>query len=397
MSKRITIITSAYPPEKGAAPTRVYNLAQTLLRAGHDVAVITAMPNYPTGKIFPGYQNKWRMQELVDGVHVYRTWLYPSNARNIFKRAASLCTYTTSTGSFIYSYLKKQKPDIVIVNTPPLLSGYISIVLAKRAGCKTILNVSDLWPLSALELGAIKRGTTYKLLEHMERAMYQSANAIVGQSKEILAHIRQFVPDHQSFLYYNLQSAPHADAIPDKTGGRRKIVYAGLLGIAQGVYDICQQIDFAKLNVEFHIYGDGFEKEKIVGFINAHLERGIYYHESIPSAEVPAMLRHYHATLIPLRTNIHGALPSKVFMAVANELPVFFSGSGEGAGLIHTHRLGWVNAPEDYQTLAANIAAFSSLPLAEYNLILHTCRECARSLFNKTVQDASFLQFIENI
>lgn len=397
MSKRITIITSAYPPEKGAAPTRVYNLAQTLLQAGNDVSVITAMPNYPTGKIFPGYQSKWRVQEVTDGVTIHRTWLYPSNARNIFKRAASLCTYTTSAGSFIYSYLKKQKPDIVIVNTPPLLSGYISAMLAKRAGCKTILNVSDLWPMSALELGAIKRGTTYNLLEYMERAMYKSADAIVGQSKEILAHIKQYVPETKSFLYYNLQSTNNELERSAKKAGKRKIVYAGLLGIAQGVYDICTQVNFAGLGVEFHIYGDGFEKEKIEAFIKDNPDRGIYYHESIPAAEMPAMLREYHATIIPLKTNIHGALPSKVFMAVANELPVFFSGSGEGAALVNTHKLGWVNNPEDYAMLAANIGEFSSLPPEAYECILNACRQCAQGLFNKAAQDALFLQFIENI
>ncbi|PZF73013.1 glycosyltransferase family 4 protein [Taibaiella soli] len=397
MSKRITIITSAYPPEKGAAPTRVYNLAQTLLRAGNDVSVITAMPNYPTGKIFPGYQSKWRMQELADGINVYRTWLYPSNARNIFKRAASLCTYTTSAGSFIYSYLKKQKPDIVIINTPPLFSGYISMMLAKRAGCKSILNVSDLWPMSALELGAIKQGTTYNMLEYMERTMYKSAHAIVGQSKEILAHIKQHVPHTRSFLYYNLQSTRNGETITEKAEGKRKIVYAGLLGVAQGVFDICQHVHFAELGVEFHIYGDGFEKEKIEAFIKSNPDRGVYYHQSIPASEMPAMLRQYHATIIPLKTNIRGALPSKVFMAVANELPVFFSGSGEGAGLIHMHQLGWVNDPEDYKKLSANIATFATLPEAQYNTILNACRECAQGMFNKTEQDAAFLQFIENI
>lgn len=396
MAKRITIVTSAYPPEKGAAPVRVYNLATMLHKAGHEVTVISAMPNYPTGKIFSAYKRKWRHKEVLDGITVYRTWLYPSNSKNIFKRIASLFSFSASSGSFIYTYLKNEKPDYVIVNTPPLLPGYVSLSLAWKAGCKTILNISDLWPLSALELGAIKKGTAYGMLEKIEQRMYHLADAHVGQSKEIQSHISTITPGKPFFLYYNLQQPAYAkeQRLP---GAGRKIVYAGLLGVAQGVYEICQAIDFSSLGVSLHIYGDGYEKEKIKKFIASHPDRGIYLHPTVPAAEMPTLLGEYHATLIPLKTSIQGALPSKIFMAFANNLPVFFSGNGEGSLLVKENKAGWVNAAGDYNALQENIRTFSKLTEAEYETISTNCRNAMQHNFNKEQQDAAFLDFISHL
>ncbi|XZF13254.1 glycosyltransferase family 4 protein [Chitinophagaceae bacterium MMS25-I14] len=394
MAQRITIITSSYPPEKGAAPSRIYLLAQVLQQRGYEVHVITAMPNYPTGRIFAGYRSKLWHKEVTDGIHIFRTWLYPSNSKNIFRRFASISTYTASLFLFALPRMFRYKPDLVIVNTPPFLTGYTGLLLARIAGSKALLNVSDIWPLSALELGAIRKGYLYNCLEWIERRMYHMANAFAGQSKEILEHISR-ISQKPSFLYYNLQppSSP-ALSLPER---KRRIVYAGLLGVAQGVYDICRNINFTELGTELHIYGDGYEKEQICSFITANPTRGLFYHGSVAAAEVPAILQEYDATLVPLKTAIHGALPSKIFMALANGLPVFFSAEGEGAAIVSGHNIGWVNGPEEFEILAQNIRSFTSMSPEEYNRIRQNCIYHASHTFNKQLQDDTFCAFIADI
>jgi glycosyltransferase involved in cell wall biosynthesis len=397
MNQHIVIISASFPPEKGAAPTRVYNLAHMLQAQGCRVEVITAMPNYPTGRIFPGYRGKFRHSEQVNGIQVYRTWIYPSNSKNIFKRVASIATHGLSLCSFTLPRLLRQKPDLVIVNTPPFLTGYAGIRLARMSGCKVLLNVSDLWPLSLQELGALRPGPFYRFLERLEKKMYRNAHAYTGQSEAILAHIRTIAGQPKNmFLYRNLQG-PSAFAPQPRANGSRSIVYAGLLGVAQGVYDICKAIDFAALGVSFHIYGDGNEKEKIQSLISRYPERNIFYHGSVPAADIPEVLSHYHSTLIPLRTEIKGALPSKVFMAVANGLPALYCGGGEGAAIVRENSIGWVSAPGNYEQLKENINALAQADETAYTAIRNRCLELAQTTFNKQVQDEAFCTFISSL
>src|SRR5690606_8740898 len=114
--------------------------------------------------------------------------------------------------------------------------------------------------------------------------------------------------------------------IPSYEGqnAKRKIVYAGLLGFAQGILNICQSIDFDRLGLEFHIYGAGTEKEPILNFIKENPRRGIVYNGVVTREEIPVMLKQHDGALIPLTKMIYGAVPSKIYEAMAAELPVLF-------------------------------------------------------------------------
>jgi len=396
MGKKITIICISYPPEKGAAPSRIYNLATMLRDHGHEVDVITAMPNYPLGRIFPSFRGKLVQKEQSNGINITRLWIYPSNSKKPFVRIASMLSYTISLYTLGLPYLFAQRPDTVIVSSPPLLSGYAGIIISRIAGSKAILNVSDLWPLSALELQAIKKGPFYNFLEWIEKRMYRLADAYIGQSREILDHIKKLQPKpKKEFLYRNLQETSPYIHKP-RPEGKKKIVYAGLLGIAQGLYDVCTNIDFGALGVEFHIYGDGYEKDKIRELIAEQPQRNIFYHESIPANEVPRMLSEYHATMVPLRTHIHGAVPSKIFMAMSNAIPVFFSGNGEGAKIVRDGKIGWVSNPSDYTSLKENIKQFVSMSDAEYETMRVNCKHLRKAQYNKQSQDAAFDDFINS-
>jgi glycosyltransferase involved in cell wall biosynthesis len=286
---------------------------------------------------------------------------------------------------------------MVIVSSPPFLSAYAGIIIARIIGSKAVLNVSDLWPLSALELGAIKKGFMYRFLEMIEKRMYNLSDAYIGQSDEILEHIRTSLKrPKKEFLYRNLQETSPYIHKP-RPEGKKRIVYAGLLGVAQGVYDICKNIDFSSLNVEFHIYGDGNERAKIEKLIADHPERGVFYHNSIPSSEIPRMLSDYHATLVPLKTDLQGAVPSKIFMAMANAIPVFFSGAGEGARIVKQGKIGWVNAPADFAALEQNILKMVVMPQRDYDQMRSNCKLMRKIRFNKDTQDAAFDLFLQGL
>ncbi len=396
MNKTITILCNSYPPEKGAGPTRIYNLAHMLQSRGYDVEVVTSIPNYPTGKIFPEYRYKLAKHEVYDGIKVRRLWHLPSNSKFPLKRMVSMITQSASIYIIALPHLLRKRPAIIFVSSPPILLGYTGMIVAKLVGAKSILNISDIWPHSALELGVIKPGKFYNYLENLEKRMYRFADFCVGQSEEILERIEYVLPGRKKkFLYRNLQEiSPYAEHA--RPSGKKKIVYAGMLGIAQGMMDICQQINFTELNVELHIYGEGFEKPLLLNFIKTNPNNGVFYHESIQGKEIPLMLKDYHATLVPLITNIHGAVPSKIFMAISNGLPVLFSGNGEGAKIVKEGKIGWVNSPSDYEGLKNNILLFGKVSEIEYNSIRANCIELAQNTFDKRKQDDAFDDFLQN-
>ena len=121
---RLTILTQYYPPETGAPQRRLSHLAGHFVRAGHSVTVLTAMPNYPKGKVFPGYGGLVHREQL-DGVKVIRTSIYPTQKTGFLPRLANYFSFVISS-SAVGSLLMPQS-DYIFVESPPLflgLSGY---------------------------------------------------------------------------------------------------------------------------------------------------------------------------------------------------------------------------------------------------------------------------------
>src|SRR5690606_36845080 len=140
-----------------------------------------------------------------------------------------------------------------------------------------------------------------------------------------------------------------------------RIVYAGLLGVAQNVLEVSRNIDFRQIGVEFHVYGSGPQKNAIEGFISKHPDRGVFYHGTLSRKDIPDVLMGYDATIIPLTRHIYGALPSKIYESMAAGLPIFFSGEGEGAHIVVNNRIRWTNRPGVWLGLKENISTYAQL------------------------------------
>lgn len=381
-SVKITVVSIFYPPETGAAASRIEKMVASLQQRGADVEVITALPNYPTGKIFNGFKGKLLVKEFRNGIAVRRYWLYPSNSKKVLQRILNMLSFSLSI-FLALPHLWCRRPDILIINSPPLLTGFSAVCLAKLARAKTVVNISDIWPLSAYELGVITKNRFYWFLEKIETFIYSSADACMAQSCQTVTHIQQHQPDKPVFLYRNLDAiSPYIDQYPAHDSGRIKVIYAGLLGVAQGIYDICRNVPFAELGVELHIYGDGNERQDIEAYIRNSHACGIYYHGVLPKAEVARELSACHATLIPLASSIYGAFPSKIYMAIAAGLPIVYCGDGEGAELVEELSLGWVSGPSDYQQLSANLNALREQTPENYENMRKSIRMLARQRFN---------------
>lgn len=346
--KDILIITSYFPPEIGAASNRIFHLAEGLKNRNFKVSVITPLPNYPTGRIFKPYRSTFKHSSDENGITVHRLWIYATISKNKAIRLFAMLSYSFS---LIWYFLFHKIPQTVIVQSPPLLVAFTCCTFLRSNSRKLILNVSDLWPIAGLELGALKKNFSYHILERIERSNYKKANLILGQSEEILTHIKTLCPNKETILYRNFPNFESLGiTVPsDTASGNIKIVYAGLLGIAQGILKLCQGLNYE--HIEFHIYGSGAEQLDIETYIKAHPEFPITYHGEVSRALLHKELLKYDLAIIPLLNRIYGSVPSKIFEYAKLGLPMLYFGGGEGETLITKHQLGWIVEAGDYDDL----------------------------------------------
>ena len=189
---RLAILTQYYPPETGAPQRRLSHLAGHFVRAGHSVNVLTAMPNYPQGQIFPGYGGLAQREER-DGVDVIRTAIYPTQKTGFLPRLANYLSFVISSAA-VGSFLMP-RPDYLFVESPPLFLGLSGYWLSRLKSTRLIFNVADLWPETAVRLGVLREDSlAFRVSAWLERFCYRKSWLITGQSKSILENIAQRFP-----------------------------------------------------------------------------------------------------------------------------------------------------------------------------------------------------------
>jgi glycosyltransferase involved in cell wall biosynthesis len=354
----ILIISNYYPPEKGAAANRIQQMAIELDKNNFNVSVICPLPNYPKGELFPEYKGRFFMEEDRKNINIKRLWIYPSNSKNTIIRTLSVLSFS----AVLFSYLLfKKTPKKVIIQSPPLLLSYISVFVLSLKNKKIILNVSDLWPSAAVELKVLKiNSLSHNSLLFFENYIYRKSSVIFCQSNEIIAHIHTLFRDKKCVLYRNFPD--HQIEKPLEENFKKepiKIFYAGLLGVAQGVLELCQKIEISALNVELHIFGDGAEKKMIEDYLKQNLQENIFFHGMLERNELHDTLKGFDIAIVPLKTRIYGSVPSKIFEYSALGFPILYCGGGEGESIVRENKLGWVAEVGNFENLNITLIEIS--------------------------------------
>lgn len=395
---KILLVAERYWPEVGAAPSRLANMAEGLRRQGCDVDVLTSLPNYPKGKIFDGYRGKISKHEVHEGVDLFRYWIYATVSRNAIARILNMFSFAVMIWLFAFKRRRIKQYDLVIIQTPTLVVAKSAMRIFKGLyGKKCILNVSDIWPLTAVDMGAMQMGSrSWKYMERLENYLYRKSDGVLGQSEEILNHVRakmldrngddsdamlgseKWKEDKKLFLYRNLQTYD-LGSDGKKRGEPLRMVFSGMLGVAQDVAGIVKNIPWEEMGVEFHIFGGGKQLEEIQAWIAANPGCGVFAHGFVPKEEIGSRLREMDASIVPLATRIRGAFPSKVFDILPQGLPILFCGGGEGAKFISQRNVGFTSEPGDYAALRTNIERLRDMSADEFQAMSGRCIEVSRN------------------
>lgn len=383
--QEILIISNYYPPEKGAAANRIEQLAQKLHQNKYNVTVLCPLGNYPKGELFPEYKGQFAVTEKLQNIIVKRLWIYPSVSKNIFKRTLSVLSFA----SVLFFYLlTKKTPNKIVVQSPPLLLSFVSVLVLSLMRKKIILNVSDLWPLAAIELKALKKDSfSHHVSLYFEQFIYSNSSLIFGQSNEIIKHIHSIFPKKECYLYRNFPD--HQVVKMDFLTNANepiKIFYAGLLGVAQGVFELCQKIELEKLNIELHIFGDGAEKSQIEELIYNNPQNKIFFHGMLDRKALHEKLKSFDIAIIPLKTRIYGSVPSKIFEYSVLGFPVLYFGGGEGETIVKENNLGWIAPVGNFTSLNTTLIEISKTGKESIQTMKKQVLDAATDNFNLDYQ-----------
>ena len=391
----ITIISNYYPPEIGAASSRIYNMAKSFKNNGYDVNILCPMPNYPKGKVLDGYRSKLFKKDLIEGISIYRFFIYPSNSKNKIKRMLSMISFAVSIWFIIFNRKLIKSSNLVIIQNSPLLVSFSSVILFKTLlHRKVILNVSDLWPKSAVDIGLIKQGLMLNLLQNIEFFNYSKCDKILCQSKEIEDFILRKI-NKDTFIYRNIQPNLLERKVIKEESNNVRLVYAGLLGVAQGVCNLIQQINFEGKKITLDIYGDGNEKSLIIEYLKNNHINSIKYKGSLSKQELTLKMTNYDFALVPLVKYIEGAFPSKIYELIQLEIPIIYIGEGEAFDFVTSNNLGYAIKPGNTKQIQKTLYNLGEIPQTKIDEFSDSCKLLNQESLDFNIQFKQLLTFIQ--
>jgi len=395
--RRVLLLTSTFLPEYGAAPLRLGDLAYFMAKQDIQTDVITAYPHYPKGVIDTSYQKKrWFIsQEHTQNLDIVRLPVYPSHSNRFGVRMLTMLSLGMSMSLYLPYYLFKKNPDLVFVQSPPPLFLLIAWITAKIKDIPLIINVSDIWSEAFPALG-IRKATSF--IRAWEKFFFSRADAFVVQSEEIKDWLQSYVSTSTPILVH--KTGVCTDRFSPKTDYAFeepfKLVYAGVLGMAHGLADLCKNMNFAQWGVELHLYGNGTERQKIASIIQQNPTKGIFLLDDISPQEIPKLLVRYDAALITQKTYLPGTVPAKLYEAFAAGLPVLLMGAGEGVGLVQKHNAGFCVQPTDYEGLRKVLVSLKTMSASERKQMGENGRTAALKEYNRAVLLPQLVDFLRN-
>ncbi|EGW39916.1 glycosyl transferases group 1 family protein [Desulfosporosinus sp. OT] len=313
------------------------------------------------------------MKDEIDGIPVWRTWIYPVQRGRFWKR---LLNYFSFVFSSFWGLSKAGKQDVLFFESPPLFLGITALVYGWLTRTRIIMNISDLWPESAVALGLVNSRWMIRAAEGLEKLLYRKAWKISSQTEGIRTSlVQRGVPeDKVTFLPNGVNLDLFAPRKRDEEMARKLalkeedfvLIYAGTMGYAQGLESIIRTAELLKdkQGFRFLFVGDGTEKPMLEALTKEKKLSNVSFVDFQPVQEMPRYFSLSSASIVPLKKNklFEGARPSKMFPALGSAVPVIYSGEGEAAELVLSSGGGVVVEPENSEALAQAIIELKENP-----------------------------------
>lgn len=370
---RILYLTQWFDPEPGVIKGPAF--VRALAAAGHDVTVVTGFPNYPTGRLYPGYRLRLFQEEVIEGVTVQRLPLYPSHDSSSFGRALNFVSFFLS--ALLYGLFRAGRYDLAYVYHPPITVGLAAALFGGIRRLPFILEIQDLWPDSVSASGMAGTGRMAGILGALCNFVYRRARLIVAQAEGMRALlIERGVPPAKVVTIRNWadRSAidPPVPAARAAFGFRDRFtfLYAGNLGRAQALQTVVRAAKLAAdrgAAIDLVLIGDGIDAQPLRRLAADLDADNVRFLPRVPKTEVTGIMAAADALVIHLadRPLFNFTIPSKTQFYLALGRPILACLGGEAGELLKDSGAAIVVPPEDVEALADAMIRFSRLDEAE--------------------------------
>jgi glycosyltransferase involved in cell wall biosynthesis len=367
---KILITTQYFYPEN----FRINDFAFKMVKRGHDVFVITGLPNYPEGKFFGDY--KILSGENINGVMVYRVPLISRKKSRGFELAINYLSFVLSALTFGPFLLRKIQPDIIFsVNYSPATVGIVGVLFSKLKKAPLFVWVQDLWPDSLLATGAIRSRFILRGINKMVKWIYRNSNLIFIQSRSFSDSLVTKGGLEMSKIRYlpnwaedNFNSSskdneqPYLKLLPEN---KFIIMFAGNLGVAQSLETIIRAAEKIKdYPIHWVFLGDGRQKEWLENVVsNAGLQNNVSILGRYPLEDMPKFFELADAMLVTLKKDpaFKMTIPGKIQSYLRSAKPILSAIDGAGAAIIQESGAGFNVNSEDFLGLAEAARKMSKL------------------------------------
>lgn len=362
---KILVVSQYYYPE----PFRVTDICETLAQRGHQVTVLTGLPNYPEGKILKEYKSKEHRDEMRNGVRIIRCYEH-GRGNNAIHLLWNYFSFAIS-GKKMIGKLDKDFDVVFINQLSPVMMAWPGIKYAKKYGKKTLLYCYDLWPAS-LAAGGIKQGSSiYKIFDKISKKIYRQVDKIAVTSKSFIEYFTREHGIEESKLFYLPQYCEDlfSDITPRVNDGTYNYVFAGNIGAMQSVETIIKAAMLVKddQTIKIHIVGDGRDLENCKKEAEG-LDNVIFYGRR-PVEEMPKFYEMADAMLVTLAKDdlVSKTLPGKVQSYMAAGKPIIAAIDGEAKVVIEEAECGMICEAEDYEELAKLFVEFKHMAAENFS------------------------------
>lgn len=363
---KVLVVCQYYYPEQ----FRINDICESLAKRGHDVTVLTGLPNYPDGRVFDNYRQGKKRNEILNGVRIIRCFEI-GRGNSHLKLFLNYFSYAVS--ATLKVLFMKDEFDVILVNQlSPVMMGIPAMAYKKKYRKKILLYCLDLWP-DSLAAGGVKEGSIiYKMFYKMSRWIYNSADMILVTSSMFkdyfkntlkidsvnISHLPQYAED----LFTQSKCDTTTEIAASSERKLFNFVFAGNIGEMQSVETIVKAANelHGHSNVVFHIVGDGSKLDECKQLVNNLELANIIFYGRRPLDEMPQFYEKADAIIITLKDNktLSYTLPGKVQTYMAARKPIIGSINGETKRIIEQSGCGLCCEAEDYKALANLILKF---------------------------------------
>jgi colanic acid biosynthesis glycosyl transferase WcaI len=364
---RILIYTYNYFPEPiGIAPL-VTELAEGLVKRGHQVRVVTGMPNYPQRRIYEGYRGKLYLTELTNGVAVQRSYVWVRPKPTLLDRLLLELSFVVT--SFVHA-LRGKRPDVIFITAPPLPVSVPAALLGWIHRTPIVLNLQDILPDAAVHVGLLKNPKLIRIFERLEQFSYRTATKTSVIAEDFIDHlISKGVPAHKIVQIPNWVDVNFIRPLPKEKNAFRTehqltdkfvVIYSGNIALTQGletVIEAASRLHHIR-DLAIVIVGEEQALQRLQRCCEVCGAHNVILLPLQPREKLPEMLAAADVGLVVQKHNVISFnMPSKIQVLLASGRPVVASvpANGTAAKAIEQSGGGIVVPPEEPDALAAAI------------------------------------------